>query len=172
MKPALALAAALLALAAPALAADAPKCPAAGDKAPPFALLMSDGREGVSLRKALEKKVPLVLDFWRFDCEPCKKELPFLQKVAQDFAGKVSFMLVHVGPDETRMKDKLAELGITKLPSASDDTMKKKDKYCANELPLTLLIDADGTIRNIYNGMKLETFEAKLLADLSALGVK
>lgn len=174
MKSLVAAAAALvsLALAAPALAAPAaPACPDVGAKAPPFALLMSDGREGVSLRKALEKKVPIVLDFWRYDCKPCKEELPFLQKVQKDFEGKVTFLLVHVGPDEQKMADKLKELGIS-LTSASDDTMKKKEKYCANELPLTLLIDANGVIRSKYNGLKLAEFEQKLLADLASLGVK
>jgi thiol-disulfide isomerase/thioredoxin len=165
------LSAAVLLSAGVARANDKASCPEPGLKAPPFAILMANGQEGVSLRKALADKVPVVLGFWAHWCEPCKEELPVLQKLSKELAGRANFVLVHVGPDEAKMKSELTKLGIT-IPSASDDTMKKKDRYCANDLPLTFLLDGQGVVKKKFGAMTVAEFEKSLLAELSSLGVK
>jgi thiol-disulfide isomerase/thioredoxin len=157
---------ALLLLTTNAFAAD--KCDVkVGSKAPPFSVSMADGSEGVVLRKALEKKVPVVVVFWAHHCKPCVHELPTLQTLADEVGSQVSFLLIHDGPDEALMKAKLAELKVT-LPSASDDTRAKEDRYCVKELPRTFLLDGTGIIRAIF-----EKADDKLLrSELTALGVK
>jgi thiol-disulfide isomerase/thioredoxin len=159
----------LLALlsASPVRAADA-KCDLkVGSKAPPFSISMSDGSEGVVLRKALAKGVPVVVVFWAYHCKPCQHELPMLQHLADELGDKVSFLLIHDGPDETLMKAKLAELKVT-LPSASDDTRAKEERYCVTELPRTFVLDHEGTVQAIF-----QTADDKgLRAELARLGVK
>jgi peroxiredoxin len=137
-----------------------------GSKAPPFTISMSDGSEGVVLRKALAKGKPVVVAFWAYHCVPCTHELPMLQKLSDELGDKVSFLLIHDGPDETLMKAKLAELKVT-LPSASDDTRAKEERYCVHELPRTFVIDHDGVVRAIF-----ETADEPRLRDqLFQLGV-
>jgi len=144
-----------------------PKCEAqVGLKAPPFSISMSDGSEGVVLRKALAKGAPVVVVFWAYDCVPCTRELPMLQRLADELGDKVTFQLIHDGPDETRMAAKLAELKV-RLPSASDDTRAKEQRYCVHELPRTYVLDREGIIRAILD----RADEVRLRKELVGVGV-
>jgi peroxiredoxin len=128
---------------------DAPACrtPAVGQPAPKFAVLQGDGQIGVSLPAALRKHLPVVVNFWRHDCEPCKKELPDFQKVATELQGKVTFLLVHVGDDEAKMRQVLQRLHVT-LPSAADLNQTVAQDYCvATAIPRTFIIDASGKVQ-------------------------
>jgi thiol-disulfide isomerase/thioredoxin len=137
-----------------------------GSKAPPFSISMSDGSEGVVLRKALAKGKPVVVAFWAYHCKPCQHELPILQKLSDELGDQVTFLLIHDGPDETLMKAKLTELKIT-LPSASDDTRAKEERYCVRELPRTFVLDHEGIVRAIFETAD----EPKLRDQLVQLGV-
>ncbi len=138
-----------------------------GEKAPPFSLSMADGSEGLVLRKAIERKKPIVLVFWAHHCIPCRKELPTLQRLSVEWGDKVTFMLVHAGQDETLMKSKMAELHVS-LPAASDDTEAKVGRYCVKELPRTFVLDSKGVIQAILQ----EANEDTLRSAVAALGVK
>lgn len=153
-----------------AAAAQGRSCPTIGTKAPPFSILMSDGREGVSLRKALDKKVPVVLGFWAWHCKPCQTELPELQAIADRLGNRIAVILVHVGPDEAKMKANLDQLRV-RLPSASDDTEKKRERYCADSLPRTYILDKEGVIRFVFEE-KNDGFTDTLLEELRKLGVE
>ena len=137
-----------------------------GSKAPPFSVSMADGSEGVVLRKGLNKHAPVIVAFWAYHCVPCTHELPMLQKLSYELGDKVSFLLVHDGPDESLMRQKLTELKV-KLKSASDDSRAKEDRYCVHELPRTFLIDKEGIIRAIFD----KADEPRLREELSRLGV-
>jgi cytochrome c biogenesis protein CcmG, thiol:disulfide interchange protein DsbE len=137
-----------------------------GKKAPPFSLSMADGSEGVVLNRALAKGVPVVVIFWAWDCVPCGKELPQVQHLANELGSKVSFLLIHDGPDEEKMKTRLAELKIT-LPSASDDSRMKEERYCVDSLPRTFVIDKTGIVRAIFKQYD-ETGLRDVLAKLAA----
>ena len=149
-------------------ASAAPQCAVAqGAKAPPFSLSMADGSEGVVLGRALAKGVPVVVIFWAWDCVPCGKELPQIQRIANELGPKASFLLIHDGPDEEKMKKRLAELNVT-LPSASDDSRMKEERYCVDSLPRTFVIDKGGIVRNIF-----KQFDEPALRDaLAKLGAK
>src|SRR2546429_463365 len=68
-----------------------------GQKAPDFTLTTLKG--GKLSLGSLKGKVVL-LDFWAQWCEPCKKELPELEKLAKDYAGRV--IVVGVNIDKQR----------------------------------------------------------------------
>ena len=110
---------------------------------------MADGSEGVVLNHALHKGVPVVVVFWAWDCVPCGKELPEIQRIANELGSKAAFLLIHDGPDEDRMKTRLAQLKIT-LPAASDDSRIKEERYCVDSLPRTYVIDGGGVIRAVF----------------------
>lgn len=150
----------------PEVRAAEPSCPQAevGAKAPPFSISMSDGTPGVVLREALGKKGPVVVVFWHHLCIPCQTELPMLQRLAEEPGHPATYLLIHSGPDEKRMKEKLQELGIT-LMSASDDTKAKAERYCVSELPRTFVLDREGVIRASLG----EVTEARLRDELTRL---
>lgn len=153
-------------LAMPARADDAPACKASvGSRAPGLAVSTSDGRIGVSLKEALRAGRPVVVMFWEWHCEPCKKVMPVLQKLSERPEVSASFLLVHLGPDEKKMREKLDELGI-RLPSASDDTYSKRARFCVQATPRTLVVDKQGLITAIIEGAEPD-FELRLRAALS-----
>ena len=150
-----------------ALALAAALCPAIGKPAPAFSIPVANG-DSLSLRAELARKRPLVISFFRYDCEPCKKELPALQRLAAEWKGKVSFALIHVGETETRARALLDQLRVT-LPWALDRFGLQSEKYCADSLPTLYLIDAKGTVRAVAKGGQGDV-QSLLRAQLAKLG--
>ena len=141
----------------PAATAGAPHCPRVGDAAPPFGITMDDGSDGVSLREALSHKRPVVIDFFSWHCVPCRKELPALQQLSAELAGKATFVLVHLDGSEAQMKRMLGDLHVT-LPAASasmadaESRPEVQKRYCVNNIPLLLILDAKGIVRASIEG--------------------
>jgi peroxiredoxin len=134
-------------------------CPTAAlnQPAPKFSLLLNDGSVGVSLAAALRQHLPVVVNFWSVSCKPCLAELPAFQRVASELEGKVTFLLVHVGEDEARMK-----LGVH-LPSAADTNQTVAGDYCAVDvIPRTFIIDTRGVIRAVLPSLDEATLRREL----------
>lgn len=65
------------------------------------------GGKDSTFSKVFEQGKPVVLNFWAGNCPSCSVEMPGFQKVATEFAGKVIFVGLDVGPlpawEPTRM---------------------------------------------------------------------
>ena len=162
--------AALLSFAAPAaevVKQRAPACPAVGDKAPLFSFPQPmAGNDYLSLLSLRKKKRPIVLSFWSHFCEPCKTELPALQRIAKEWGEKVSVLLIHVGGPEEKMRDELKALKV-ELPSVIDESAKKsREQYCADTLPRVFVLDARANVRALVGS---EGFESNLRAEVGKL---
>jgi thioredoxin 1 len=48
------------------------------------------------LEDAFKKELPIVVDFGRGTCIPCKMMQPILEKIASDFEGKVSILILDI----------------------------------------------------------------------------
>ena len=112
----------------------------------------------------LRGKVVLI-DFWATWCEPCKKEMPGYQKLADRYGAK-GFAVI--GFKSNMMADTEDPLGFAKkigvhypLVVATDDVMQK---FGALEgLPTTLLYDRQGTLRKKVIGFEYtDVFESEL----------
>lgn len=57
--------------------------------------------------------VPVVVDFWAPWCGPCKITKPILEKIAEEFKGKVEFLQVNA--DESQ--ELLGEYGVRGIPT-------------------------------------------------------
>jgi len=70
--------------------------PAGGHLAPDFLLPTLDGGQ---FRLSDQRGRAVVLNFWATWCGPCQRELPALQRAAEQFAGLVTFAAVdHAEP--------------------------------------------------------------------------
>jgi thiol-disulfide isomerase/thioredoxin len=121
------------------------------DKMPrPASDLMFVGAQGQKLKLADFKGRAIVLNLWATWCEPCRAEMPTLDKLQAE-AGGPKFEVVTVNVDTARLERApkfLDEIGVKHLNRYADhsgdvfETLRLAGK--ALGLPTSLLIDADG----------------------------
>ncbi len=120
-----------------------------GQRAPDFNLPSLKGPR-VSL-SSLKGKVVL-LDFWAQWCEPCKKELPELDKLAKHYSNVV---ILTVNIDKQRDNaEKLAQsLGLS-LPVLLDPAGAVAGQYDLPKMPSSYVIDKKGIVRFVHEGFE------------------
>lgn len=156
--------------------------PAVGEAAPVFRLrdlagsivrldeLAYPGKE-----KAWAKKRPLLLDFFRTDCRPCREAVPELSALHERYraAGLEVLMIALLESEQGRSKLE-SYLKEAKLPFkvAVDESEHFTSRYLGKEakLPATFLIDREGKIRHLRRsgGPVAAVFEPKIKELLSA----
>lgn len=102
-----------------------------------------DGAEPVEL--ASYRGAPLVVNFWATWCAPCVKEMPEVQRVARQLEGRVAVLGVNVQDAPTNAAAFVRELDIG-YDLASDPRAELYNAVGGYGMPLTLLVDAEGTI--------------------------
>lgn len=138
------------------------KTTAAGKKFVDFEMKTPDGKP-IKLSDYVGKGKVVLIDFWASWCGPCRKEMPNIVKLYQQYKDK-GFEIVGVSLDKSNQnwKDAIAKLGIT-WPQMSDlkywDCAGAK-LYAVNAIPHTVLIDGNGVI--IARGLVGEELAQKL----------
>jgi peroxiredoxin/outer membrane lipoprotein-sorting protein len=122
-----------------------------GRPAADFTLKALDG-EPTQL-SSLQGKV-VVLDFWATWCPPCRAELPAIDKLHAEFAGKVEFLGVN-DEDSGTVKGFLKKAGYT-FPVLMDGKRQVHRTYGIRAIPVLLVIDRHGVIRQHFIGSRSE----------------
>jgi thiol-disulfide isomerase/thioredoxin len=120
--------------------------------APALALRDLDGREH---RLADYKGKVVVINFWATWCEPCREEMPSLQRLADAMAGKAFVLLaVDMAEGEPRVRDFLRQMPGTPLrfPLLLDRDGAVARAWKVKLLPTTLIIDPAQRIRLVAHG--------------------
>jgi thiol-disulfide isomerase/thioredoxin len=92
----------------------------------------------------LEGVVALV-NFWAEWCGPCRVEQPALQRLAEEFEGRVEFVGVNFIDDQARALEFIREFGVT-YPSVVDDGALAH-RFQMPYAPTTYLVDRSGVMR-------------------------
>lgn len=79
-----------------------------GDQFPVIKVAPFPGKPKVNIAKKLKDKVTIV-DFWASWCEPCKIELPALNKLHKKYKGKLTVIGVNVDDDVSAAKSFLKD---------------------------------------------------------------
>ncbi len=120
-----------------------------GARAPQIALPVVGG--GTSNLAAERGKVVLV-NFWATWCEPCKSEMPALQKLADELRDQ-PFVLysVDLQEDAAQVEEFERQYGLT-LYAVLDENADVMRAYGVRVLPSTFLIDRQGVLRQQHLG--------------------
>ncbi len=119
-----------------------------GSEAPAFTLKTVDSIPSERSLAEYRGKVVLV-NVWATWCEPCKAEMPSIERLHQEF-GAQGLTVLAVSVDdpgaEQRIREYVKALGLT-FQILHDPRMEMKARYGVTGYPETFVIARDGTIR-------------------------
>jgi peroxiredoxin len=137
----------------------------AGMPAPDFALKSSTGE---NLRLSEYRGDVVMINFWATWCGPCRQEMPLLDELYTRYE-RVGFSLlgVNIDDDSQRAMDMISELGIN-FPVLFDDRKVVSKLYEVEAMPVTVLVDREGTVRHVHHGYK-PGYEQQYLDEIRSL---
>ncbi len=103
--------------------------------------------EGNPVRLADLRGKYVLLNFWATWCPPCVREMPTMERLAQQMAD-APFTVLAVSLDDegaAKVRPFIERLGVT-FPIALDPESKVSGVYGARDLPATFVIDPQGRV--------------------------
>src|SRR5210317_2543458 len=123
----------------------------AGQPAPDFALKSSTG---ANLRLSEYRGDVVMINFWATWCGPCRQEMPLLDELYSRYQ-RVGFNLlgVNIDDDPSRAMGMIEDLGVN-FPVLFDDRKEVSKLYDVEAMPVTVIVDREGTVRYVHHGYK------------------
>lgn len=121
--------------------------------APDFTVTDAEGNE---VRLSDFRGQGVVLNFWASWCGPCKSEMPHFQAAYEAYGDELQFLMVNMstafGDTRAEAEAVLTENGYT-FPVYYDTNAECAYGYGVTGIPMTLFIDANGSIVSGVSGM-------------------
>ena len=136
-----------------------------GQAAPDFVLKSSTGD---NLRLSEYRGDVVMVNFWATWCGPCRQEMPLLDELYSRYE-RVGFSLlgVNIDDDSRKAMNMVSDLGVS-FPVLFDARKEVSKLYEVEAMPVTVLIDREGTIRYVHHGYK-PGYEDKYLDQIRSL---
>jgi len=116
-----------------------------GEPAPELALVDLDGREWNMADAAAAGRLVWV-NFWATSCEPCRTEMPAMQRLAEEFDDELLILGVNWGEERGAVEDFVARYGVT-YPILLDPTLEAYYRWAGTDgLPRHYFIGSEGTV--------------------------
>ena len=96
----------------------------------------------------------VVINFWATWCQPCREEMPAMQRVAGD--SDAVFLAVDLMEDGARVRAFMDSLGLDRLTPLLDTDGAVTRAYSVLELPQTFFVDPKGVIQHIEHGQVMD----------------
>jgi peroxiredoxin len=139
------------------------RAPRIGEAAPQFALRSPDG--AVDSLHAHHGQVVWV-NFWATWCEPCKRELPDIQKLYHQLAGDGLVVLTVNLQEDSDQATAFFEERELDMPILLDRSGDVYEQYQLRGLPDSFFIDRDGVLRAMQIGFLTENQMREKLAEV------
>ncbi len=122
-----------------------------GQPAPDFALKSSTGE---NMRLSEYRGDVVMINFWATWCGPCRQEMPLLDELYSRYQ-RVGFNLlgVNIDDDSRRAMDMIEDLGVN-FPVLFDARKEVSKLYDVDAMPVTVIVDRQGTVRYVHHGYK------------------
>ena len=133
-----------------------------GAHAPDFELELVGGGK---LRLADLRGRAVIVDFWDTWCPPCRKALPHLQELHDEYADRLTVVGIAFGRDGRDAVSAFLAKNNLSFPCVfiDDDYATARAYGGVQGLPTTFLIDPDGVIRKVWvGGYGKQVYEAAL----------
>ena len=99
---------------------------------------------------------PVVLNFWSTSCYWCKKQLPYLEAIAQEGEGKIEVIAINIGESSATIQSSLQDIFNYELTMtiAVDKSRQAFRDYCLaydnsrGYIPFTLFVDSVGIVQD------------------------
>jgi peroxiredoxin len=89
----------------------------------------------------------LLINFWATWCEPCRQEMPSIQRLRDKLAGKnFAVLAVNVDEPDARVRQFVKKTGLD-LPIAMDPNKTVTTSWGVRYLPVSFIVGPDGRIR-------------------------
>tara|TARA_B110000967_G_C18477230_1_gene360293 strand:- start:71 stop:604 length:534 start_codon:yes stop_codon:yes gene_type:complete len=86
----------------------------------------------------------MILNFWATWCLPCKREMPSLEKLAQNYPDVKIYPINMEKPNKLKTRDFYKSIGISSLDIYFDPELKLVKQFKMRGLPTSILIDKSG----------------------------
>ena len=141
-----------------------------GDPVQDFTVVGSDGSL-YTLSELLKTKKAVYLNFFASWCEPCLMELPTIQAAYAQYGDEIGFIVASVETEDTPavLEQVRTDTGIDNLP-LSLGGLNAFLQFQSDYIPLTVMVNADGTTGYIHEGAILDEQELTRILDAFAGG--
>lgn len=124
-----------------------------GETLPDFELPDSTGKS-VKFSELTRGKKIVLINFWASWCGPCRLEMPSFEKL---YSGQKNngFTILAIAEDKEREKlDQYLKDKPVSFPVLIDKDGSLSDKFKIEALPTTILVDANGRIKQVHEGVQ------------------
>ena len=113
-----------------------------------------DGLNGPSRRLSQYRGRPLLINVWASWCGPCVDEMPSLERLAW-LDGRVPFAIIGISTDDYA-RNALAFLRRSNATISHfiDHALEMENMLGASKIPLTVLVDAQGRVKDKIHGAR------------------
>lgn len=112
-----------------------------------------------------QRGIPVVVNVWASWCAPCRTEMPLLDRAAEEYEGRVTFLGVASKDSRGAAAGFLEDIGVD-YPSLFDASGDIRADLGLRGFPTTYLFDRDGNLREAVVGGISEQRLAAQLEDL------
>ncbi|MEE8442952.1 MAG: TlpA disulfide reductase family protein, partial [Dehalococcoidia bacterium] len=127
--------------------------PVLGETAPDFELPLLDGG---TFKLSDHRGQVVWINFWATWCQPCRAEMPDIEKVWQEEQGSdLVLIAVDFGESKKTVEGFVQKLGLT-FPIGMDSRGKITTNYRVSGFPSHFMVDREGILRDIRVGLMTE----------------
>lgn len=131
-----------------------------GDEAPDFELAqINESNELETVRLSDLEGKGVMLNFWATYCEPCEKEMPYMESLYPEYKDDIEIVAVSLDANELVIQQFIDKYDLT-FPVLHDTKSEVMDLYNVGPIPSTFFIDPEGKIVDkVAGALTLETLE-------------